>query len=388
MLFMKKEKKGLVLLCLSYALYYVTLGVYSPFLNIYYERIGLNGFQIGLISSCGLLMAMLISPLWGALTDRKNQYKRMIAFLMLSTALIGLIWKQQQVFLWVFVLSLLLNIFRSNIGNLYDGFSIQFCKENQFEYSLIRSMGSLGYLVGAFLIGNLMFEVFKIQGPYMIVLSAVSVFAIVLLYFVKDPIFPQVSQETNNLKNNLKELLKNKDYLLILILCFFSIHAFDSANGYMGNHLVATLHFPDSSIGLVTCAMVLPEILIVMKIHVLLKKLGLKKAFLIATVAQVIRCIIYATSSTLPMIILASVVHGIMIGVGTVGVVSYIHEKVPSYMLATAMSVYGAFTVISYAIQAQLFGIIYQQFGSHMIFILTALFSCVAFLIAAKTKRL
>lgn len=385
---MKKEKIGFSLLCVSYALYYLTMGIYTPYLNVYYERIGLTGSQIGLINSIGLLLAMIISPIWGALTDRNNRYKTMISLLLILTGITGIIWHQQRIFIYIFIVSLFLNVFRSNIGNIYDGFSIAYCKQNNHEYSFVRSMGSLGYLIGAFVIGNIMFEKFQIQGPYMKILLIASIIASFLLIFVKSPSFPKVNKETNNFKDNMKHLFHNRDFIFILFLTFFSIHLFDSANNYMGNHLVATLHLMDSSIGLITLAMVLPEILIVMKIHVLIQKWGLKKSFILAIVCQIFRCFIYATSSSFVLIMLVSVVHGVMIGVGTVGVVSYIHQKVPSYMLATAMTLYGAFIVIAYALQAQLFGIVYQIFGSHMIFVITLLLTCVALVMAIKTNRL
>ena len=76
-----------------------------------------------------------------------------------------------------------------------------------------------------------------------------------------------------------------------------------------------------------------------------------------------------------------------MIGVSSVGFVSYIHKKVPTYMLATAMTVYGSFTVVTYALQAQLFGIVYELFGSNMIFIIAMIFACIALCMVLKTKR-
>ena len=52
------------------------------------------------------------------------------------------------------------------------------------------------------------------------------------------------------------------------------------------------------------------------------------------------------------------------------------------------MTVYGAFNVVSYAVQSQLFGTVYQLFGSNMIFMITAGFTCVALVMVLRTKRL
>ena len=132
---MKNYRYSYIALCASYLLYYISLGAFSPFLNIYYERIGLSGSQIGFITSAGYIVAMLFSPVWGAITDKNHKYKSMIAFLSLTTTLLTILWKQQTFFLFIFIFSLLLNIFRSNIGNLLDALAIQSCKENNKGYT-------------------------------------------------------------------------------------------------------------------------------------------------------------------------------------------------------------------------------------------------------------
>ncbi len=383
---MKNYRYSYIALCASYLLYYISLGAFSPFLNIYYERIGLSGSQIGFITSAGYIVAMLFSPVWGAITDKNHKYKSMIAFLSLTTTLLTILWKQQTFFLFIFIFSLLLNIFRSNIGNLLDALAIQSCKENNKEFSFVRAMGSLGYLIASFGIGNFLFEKFQLQGPYIQILAIGNVLLVLCLLFIK-PINHQKS-ETVKEEGNFLELFKNKDYVFILFLCFFTIIVNDSTINYLGNHLVSTLQLPDSAIGLNTCAMVLPEVFIIMNIHKMIRKIGLKKSFMIAIITQILRCILYATSTSLPIFMIGSLVHGLMIGVGTVGVVDYIHKKIPSHMMARAMTVYGGFTVISYAIQAQAYGFVYQMFGSHMIFIITLVCTAIALLMTLKTKRL
>ena len=383
---MKNYRYSYIALCASYLLYYISLGAFSPFLNIYYERIGLSGSQIGFITSAGYIVAMLFSPVWGAITDKNHKYKSMIAFLSLTTTLLTILWKQQTFFLFIFIFSLLLNIFRSNIGNLLDALAIQSCKENNKEFSFVRAMGSLGYLIASFGIGNFLFEKFQLQGPYIQILAIGNVLLVLCLLFIK-PISHQTS-ETKKEEGNFLELFKNKDYVFILFLCFFTIIVNDSTINYLGNHLVSTLQLPDSAIGLNTCAMVLPEVFIIMNIHKMIRKIGLKKSFIIAIITQILRCILYATSTSLPIFMIGSLVHGLMIGVGTVGVVDYIHKKIPSHMMARAMTVYGGFTVISYAIQAQAYGFVYQMFGSHMIFIITLVCTAIALLMTLKTKRL
>ena len=171
-----------------------------------------------------------------------------------------------------------MNIFRSNIGNLLDALAIQSCKENNKEFSFVRAMGSLGYLIASFGIGNFLFEKFQLQGPYIQILAIGNVLLVLCLLFIK-PITHQ-KFETVKEEGNFLELFKNKDYVFILFLCFFTIIVNDSTINYLGNHLVSTLQLPDSAIGLNTCAMVLPEVFIIMNIHKMIRKIGLKKSLM------------------------------------------------------------------------------------------------------------
>lgn len=385
---MKKigKKQIFGILGFLYFLFFITMGTYTPYLNIYYERLGFNGSQMGLISAVGLILAMICSPLWGAITDKTHRYKSMIAFLLIANAISALVWFKQTFFLSVFVTSLFVSVFRSNINHLLDGLAIQFCHKEGLDFGKIRSLGSFGYLFGSFIIGNCLFLLFKKEGPYIYVLAFAAILAACLLIFVPSP-----SVETKKevrFKENIKALIKNQDFIFITCFSFFSSMVMDSCVNYIGNHVVSTLNETDFVIGLATCAMVLPEIFIMMKVNRMFQRHGVKTIYLLSCILQIIRFLCYAFVDNTSIFLLVSMVHGFMVAVGTVGNVTFIHQKVPTEMLATAMSVYGSVTIIGYACLAQLFGVVYQLWGSCAIFLIGFFFTCVAFLMVLKTKRL
>lgn len=383
---MKKlgKKQVFGILGFLYFLYFITMGTYTPYLNIYYERLGLDGTQMGMISAVGLILAMMLSPLWGAITDKTHRYKSMIAFLLIANAISALVWYQQTVFLYVFVTSLFVAVFRSNINNLLDGLAIQYCQKEGLDFGKIRSLGSFGYLFGSFIIGNLLFIFFQMEGPYIYVLALTAIFAAFLLIFVPSP---SVQEKEVLFKENMKALLKNKDFIFITCFSFFSSMAMDSCVNYIGNHVVSTLHETDFVIGLATCAMVLPEIFIMTKISGLFKRRGMKTVYCLSCILQIIRFLCYTFVNNTIVFLIVSMVHGFMVAVGTVGNVTFIHKKVPTEMLATAMSIYGSVTIIGFAFLAQLFGVVYHLWKSPAIFFIGFIFTCIALVMAMKTKR-
>lgn len=380
----QRENIEFPILVFSYSLFFVSMGAFLPYVNLYYERLGLQGNQIGLINAVCFIAVTLCSPIWGGIADKTGNYKGMVSFLVILAAITGIIWQRQRLFIWIFLGSLLLKIFRNNILNIFDSLCIQYCNKHERTFSTVRSMGSLGYLVGTYLIGNFLYNCYDLEGPYMGIVFIVSILLVILLRYVQISPIKKAKNE-HQFTKNIGELFHNSAYNFILLLNFFGNIAMDSANGYTGNHLIMTLNLSDDMIGLNVLATVLPEVIFVMYINKILKKWGLKRIYLVACALQILRFIIYVTSSNVYLFLFASSLQGIMIAVVSVGIGVYIHRKIPSYMLATAMTLYGGIGSIGYAFLAQLFGSVYQYYGSYTVFVVTIVLLLIAFMMVLKT---
>ena len=115
-LLMKKldANKTYLLICLFYIVYYITLGVVGPYMNVYYERLGFGGSQIGLITSLGMIASMMITPIWGILSDKTKNPRAVIAFILVMAGLTSIVWSTQTAFLPVLILSVVLSVFRQS----------------------------------------------------------------------------------------------------------------------------------------------------------------------------------------------------------------------------------------------------------------------------------
>ena len=79
-----------------YFSYYTDFGSYMPFINLYYERIGLSILQIGTLSALPIFIASTTVLIWGSITDTAHWHRRILrinfllaagAILLLSTAM-------------------------------------------------------------------------------------------------------------------------------------------------------------------------------------------------------------------------------------------------------------------------------------------------------------
>lgn len=370
---MKKltENKNYILLCIFYITYYITLGVYTPYLNVYYERLGFNGSQIGLITSVGLIASMLITPIWGALSDRYRNPKAMIAFLLTMTAVSSWIWVNQTQFLPVLIFALVLSVFRNNVWSLIDGVGIQFCAEGNYDFAFARSMGSLGYLLGSFVIAGFL-QSLGMTGPFISVLIVSSLISAVLILFLPHQHKNKENQKKVNFSESVGQLAKNRGYLFVLVIMLLTSMTVDCVLNYSGNHIVNTLQQNDSMIGVFSCAQVLPEVIIVMFANRIFRRMKTSQIFMFGAMAQFVRFVLCALFPNILIFLAATTLHGITIAVSSVGYVSFIHKKVDSRILSTAMALYGTVSTIGSALMNQLFGTVYQYSSSTTIFWIAA----------------
>lgn len=365
------------LLCLFYIVYYITLGVYTPYLNVYYERLGFSGSQIGLITSLGMIGSMIMTPVWGVLSDKTRNPKGVIAFILAMAGITSMIWMTQKAFLPVLILSVILSMFRQNVWSLVDSLGIQLCSDTGKDFGFARSMGSLGYLLGSFLIANLMFSL-GFTGPYMHVFILCSFAGAVMILCLPSSKMQEKEKNAGKLSESLKTLLKNRNYLFVLAIMLMTSMVVDTILNYSGNHLINTLHQNDSMIGFFSFAQVFPEILIVMFANRIFRRMKTSQIFVMGALAQLVRYVLCAVSSNVAVFLLATTLHGVTIAVSSVGYVSYIHRHVDRSILASAMAFYGTVNTIGCALLNQLFGVIYQYGTSYHLFwigVITALFA-------------
>ena len=362
-----KENKTYILLCVFYIVYYITLGVFAPYLNVYYERLGFSGSKIGLINSLGLIASMIVTPLWGAISDKTRSPKGMIAFLMMATGISAFFFSMQKAFLPVLVLSIILSMFRYNVWSLIDGVGIECCSAVQKDFGFARSMGSVGYLLGSFVIANTL-NSFGISGPYLNVMIIFSFLGAVLIFIMPSYKPTEKKKSKISFTESVKTLFTNKNYVFVLIMMLLTSMVVDCILNYSGNHLINTLHQNDSMIGIFSCAQVLPEVIIVMFANRIFRKMNTRKIFMLGAAAQAVRFFLCALSSNVVVFLLATTLHGITIAVSSVGYVSYIHKQVDSRILATAMALYGTVNTIGSILINQLFGFVYQYSSSYDLF--------------------
>ncbi|MEP7359552.1 MAG: MFS transporter, partial [Anaerolineales bacterium] len=72
------SQRPLRLAAVFYFFYFGANGIYLPFINLYFDKIGLSGSAIGALAALPPLLGFGAGPLWGALGDRFHIHRRLL----------------------------------------------------------------------------------------------------------------------------------------------------------------------------------------------------------------------------------------------------------------------------------------------------------------------
>jgi PPP family 3-phenylpropionic acid transporter len=152
------QRRGLVIAKLYYFCFFAGIGCLVPFLNIYFVQQGLTGAQIGWLSSIPPFIALLANPFWGALADRWQVHRWILALCLLTAGLVSLLFLAIEGFWPLMGVVVVLSLFRTPIGSLVDSTVVDLARRVGAHYGRQRMWGSIGFLAVTLGLGQVVSE--------------------------------------------------------------------------------------------------------------------------------------------------------------------------------------------------------------------------------------
>ena len=210
------------------ALYYFTffaaIGILIPYINLYYESVGLDAGSIGILAALPTVVSLVASPLWGVVADRLRLHKVLLPVAMVINAVVVFFLLQMQQFGFLAIFVLLQAFFGSPIGPMADNSILEMLGEKgRHRYGNLRLWGAVGFGITSWIVGNLIdrtgLGILAIGYPIMFVISAWVAAHLPAPRIIAPPKF-----------HDLKQLISNIGWRGLLISMFFmglcaSIHA-------------------------------------------------------------------------------------------------------------------------------------------------------------------
>lgn len=328
-------KRDLYRLRLLYLLTGTAGGIFNPYLTTLLVHQKMNASIVGGMMSVGILLSIIVQPIWGVLVDRYRQTKGVLLLAIIIPAVLSFFYSFQifTVIVFAYIISIIFSATQSPIA---DSYAVSAARSAGTSYGTIRMLGSLGTALGGYAGGFYLsyFEITRLWLPFLLLSLAGAATVLSLSNNKREYATAHVS-----LSEGLRELLGNRLFMLFLIACFFVNQTLTAYNSFF----VLAFQEAGGSYSLVGTALLLasltnvPSMLLAAKI---LKAWGHERTLLLAAFFYALRWAIQWLFP-IPMVMVGiQVLHGLSFGLFYVAAVEYVAAAAGKRMQATGQSIF------------------------------------------------
>lgn len=304
-----------------YFFYFATLGVLVPYWSLYLRSLGFSAREIGELLAI-LLGTRLIAPyIWGWIADHTDQRVRIIQIGSFMAAVSFLLIYKAQSYWLIASVMMTYSFFWNAVLPQYDAITINCLGEDHRRYSIIRSWGSIGYIMAVMLVGPLIDQ----HGPGIILgiltLMFFSIWASAML----------APQDKGHVKNNghpaekITQIIKRPEIIGLLAVCFLMQFSHGAYYAFFSIHL-ENHGYSKTVIGQYWALGVLSEIIVFLLMAKLLTRYSAKKLLITSLIIASIRWILTAHHAGSWWIIAVSqIMHAATFGLYHAVAIYYIH---------------------------------------------------------------
>lgn len=318
-----------------YFCYFAAIAALLPYLALYYDAIGLNGRQIGLLASLSPLVTLVAAPFWGSLADASQRYKLILSLVMLGAIGVVMLLSVTTAFLLLIGLVVLYAAIGAPIVPLTDSAVMGLLAERKGDYGKQRLWGAVGWGASAPLIGRLI-ESYGQRWSFW-------GFAIMLgagLLVVQRIPFRRVETRAP-FWQGAQALLANRHWLLFLSLVFAGGMGLATINNFLLLHM-QDLGASQTLMGFTMTTATLSELPMYFYADRLLARWRARGLLVFALLAFVVRAALLSFILQPWWILVIQLLHGATFSSILVSGVSYADQIAPPGMSATAQGLFSS----------------------------------------------
>lgn len=293
-------------LALSYFTYFFSYGIFLPFWGVWLKGEGIAPETIGLLLGAGLvarfLGSLLIAP---RVKDPSHLVTalRLLALLTLAFAVgfcFGNGWG------WLMLVIAGFNLFFSPLVPLTDALAATWQKQITMDYGRVRLWGSLAFVIGSALTGQMV----SVWGHNAILYSLIlSVLAMLLGMMLKPSVMPQGETRTQSGPDrSLREMFKEGPVWRFL-LCVTLLQGAHAGYYSFGSIYWQEAGYSASTIGYLWSLGVVAEVIIFASSNFLFRRWNARNLLLLSACCGVLRWSLMAYSTELGWLLVIQILH-------------------------------------------------------------------------------
>jgi len=349
---------GLKFLRMTYVLFFAAIGTVVPFLNLHFQRLGFSGHEIGLLNALPPAVTLFSATLWAIIADRLHLHNYLLRVMLAGAALSVLTLSLATSFFLIALLFLLYALFQSPVPPLLDTATLEALGEHPERYGELRLWGSLGFIIGTWLLGALI----RALGLPRLFFYAYALFA--LSAAVMSVRLPRVLPRPQPpLWQGVRHVLGSKRWLVFLA----TLVVVGIANTSIYNFLPLYIHRlggDERLIGFAWGVGATTEVPTMWASRHILARLGVRGTFLVVVGLYALRMLLYGLLPSAWWVVPVNLLHGVSFTLLWVSSVTFGDTNAPPGMRATGQGVVnGVLFGLAAIVGAPLGGFLYDAVG-------------------------
>ena len=365
---------------LTFLAYYAATGAAWPYLPIYYRQLGLSFETIGFLAAISALVMLLGAPAWGALADAFPRSRLTLPAAALVAALGAVVLAGARDLGAVVLGNIVLAAGLAGIASVLDARAVETLGAERIRYGQVRALGSVAFIIVAWLMG-VVIDRSGISTLFVVYIVALIVTAAISTSLVRNPAIRYVGIARGALA-----FAGAPGMRLFLFGTFLVAMSLTAANAFYSLRL-AGLGAPAQVVGLAWAIGSIVEVPLMWSYPRIARRFGTSRPVVLGSALFAVRASVAAAANDPAVLLGAALVEGMAFSLFYVGGVTFIAERAPSGMAATAQGVFSAVGGLAAIAGSILGGVIAGAITIPGLFAVCAATSAIAAVVIARSVR-
>lgn len=357
----------------------IAIGNYQ---TVYLQSHGFSASFIGVINATVSAMNILITPMWGMISDRMRSIRNVFLLTMtigaVAFAFIPLIAGLPGIGTPLLLAYLcLVYAFRNPGNSMLDNWLVRYANQKMLDYGSMRSLGSLGFAIAGVAIAG---AVSAFGTGWTFPVCSIMMIPVFLMSLRTDDTKPIAAPAAHQPKESFNPmvLFKNYYYSTLLIFAFLICLVINSAGAFLP-YLLGDIGVESTRFGVITAYMAIIEIPMLMSSKKLRQSMPLYMLTILCCICYTAGCLLLSTSAhSLFSVMIIETFNGLASGLFIASASNYVYTLTPENLKATGQSIYVSVTAAAGIIASLAGGMLVDAFGAtvfYMVIGFIALFS-------------
>lgn len=365
-----------------YLCYFASLGAFLPYWSLYLANLGFSAVAIGQLMAL-MALTKLISPnVWGWIADHTGERMRIVRLGSFAAALCfaGVFFGQG--FWWLALVMIAFSFFWNATLPQFEATTLNYLGPHPQRYTSIRIWGSIGFIVAVAGLGPLLDRYGTVPLPFVLLLLFIGIwFSTLQVSEREDTVLPQAHAP-------IRHVLRQPHVLALFAICFLM----QASHGpyYTFYSIYLESHgYSRGLIGQLWAVGVVAEVGVFLVMHRLVPRSGLRVLLLASVALAVLRWLLIAFFvDYVAVLVAAQVLHAATFGVYHGVAIQLVHRYFRGRHQGRGQALYSSLSNgAGGALGAFYSGFTWDSAGATITFVMAALLSGVAWLLAWRALR-